>query len=110
MDIRTFDSSALSRALDGGSPRCRETRHCETRHCVAFDLTVPGLDSSAAREVLSYAFGAGTQAYIVETSRLHDCTTLYVETDSEDINDVIGTLTAHFPNATLGRVTRVTRH
>ncbi|SAK54609.1 hypothetical protein AWB76_02034 [Caballeronia temeraria] len=105
MYIRTSDSSALSHALNGGSPRPRETRHC-----IAFDLTVPGLDSSGAREVLAYAFGAGTQAYIAETSRLHDCTTLYVETDSDDINNVIATLTAHFPNATLGRVTRVTRH
>ncbi|SPB12875.1 hypothetical protein NOV72_00179 [Caballeronia novacaledonica] len=105
MDFRTSDSSVLLQALGGGSPRRRETRHC-----VAFDLTVPGLDSSPAREVLAHAFGAGAQAYIVETSRLHDCTKLYVETDSEDINDVIGILTAHFPNATLGRVTRVTRH
>ncbi|KXV11768.1 hypothetical protein CR51_07295 [Caballeronia megalochromosomata] len=108
MDFRTSDSSTLLPAASGGSPRRRETRHW--RHCVAFDLTVPGLDSSPAREVLAYAFGAQAQAYIVETSRLHDCTTLYVETDSEDINDVIGTLTTHFPNATLGRVTRVTRH
>ncbi|KAK47068.1 hypothetical protein BG58_05985 [Caballeronia jiangsuensis] len=106
MDLRTSsDSSTLVHTLGGGSPRRRETRHC-----VAFDLTVPGLDSSPAREVLAYAFGALAQAYVVETSRLHDCTTLYVETDSEDINDVIGTLTAHFPNATLGRVIRVTRH
>ncbi|WP_250435568.1 hypothetical protein [Caballeronia sp. ATUFL_F2_KS9A] len=104
MDIRTSDSIALSRVVNGGSPRRREARHC-----VAFDLTVPGLDSSAARDMLAYAFGAGTQAYIVETSRLRDCTTLHVETDRDDINDVIGTLTAHFPNATLGRVTRITR-
>jgi hypothetical protein len=106
MDLRTSsDSTILAHTLSGGSPRRRETRHC-----VAFDLTVPGLDSSPAREVLAHAFGALAQAYVVETSRLHDCTTLYVETDSEDINDVIGTLTAHFPNATLGRVIRVTRH
>ncbi|MDR5746979.1 hypothetical protein QCE73_27780 [Caballeronia sp. LZ029] len=106
MDLRTSsDSSTVAHTLGGGSPRRREARHC-----VAFDLTVPGLDSSPAREVLAYAFGALAQAYVVETSRLHDCTTLYVETDSEDINDVIGTLTAHFPNATLGRVIRVTRH
>ena len=68
---RTSDSSALPHALNGGSPHRREQRHC-----VAFDLVVPGLDSSSAREVLAYAFGAGTQAYIVETSRLHDCTML----------------------------------
>ncbi|WP_250866253.1 hypothetical protein [Caballeronia sp. INSB1] len=105
MDLRTSDSAGLPHTLSGGSPRRRETRRC-----VAFDLTVPGLDSSAAREVLAYAFGARAQAYVVETSRLHDCTTLHVETDSEDINDVIGTLTAHFPHATLGRVTGVTRH
>ncbi|WP_321792983.1 hypothetical protein [Caballeronia sp. J97] len=104
MDIRTSDPSALSHAFNGGSPRRRETRHC-----VAFDLTVPGLDSSAARAMLSHAFGAGTQSYIVETSRLHDRTTLFVETDNVDINDVIGTLTAHFPNAMLGRVTRIAR-
>ncbi|SAK75271.1 hypothetical protein [Caballeronia ptereochthonis] len=102
---RTSDSPALPHALNGGSPHRREVRHC-----VAFDLIVPGLDSSPAREMLAYAFGAGTQAYVVQTSRLHDCTTLYVETDRDDINDVIGMLTAHFPNATLGRVTRVTRH
>ncbi|KND57623.1 hypothetical protein BSCH_00933c [Candidatus Paraburkholderia schumanniana] len=60
--------------------------------------------------MFAYAFGADTQAYIVETSRLHDCTMLYVETDSEDINEVIGTLTAHFAHATLGRVTQLTRH
>ena len=101
---RTSDSPALPHALNGGSPHRREMRPC-----VAFDLTVPGLDSSSARDVLAYAFGPGTQAYIVETSRLHDCTKLYVETGSADINDVIGTLTAHFPQATLGRVTRVTR-
>jgi hypothetical protein len=102
---RTSDSPALPHALNGGSPH----RH-HARQCVAFDLTVPGIDSSPAREVLAYAFGPGTQAYIVETSRLHDCTKLYVETDSEDVNDVISTLTEHFPQATLGRVTRVTRH
>ncbi|SAK98382.1 hypothetical protein AWB77_05853 [Caballeronia fortuita] len=104
MYIRTADSSALPQAHSGGSPRRKEARRC-----VAFDLIVPGLDSSGAREVLAYAFGVGTQAYIVETSRLHECTTLYVETGSDDINDVIGTLTAHFPNATLGRVIRIDR-
>ncbi|WP_232316576.1 hypothetical protein [Candidatus Burkholderia verschuerenii] len=46
----------------------------------------------------------------METSRLHDRTVLYVETASSDLNDVIGKLTAYFPHATLGRVTRVTRH
>ncbi|WP_277184951.1 hypothetical protein [Caballeronia sp. BR00000012568055] len=90
---RTFDSPALPHA----------------RHCVAFDLTVPGLDSSPARDMLGYAFGAGTHAYVTSTNRLHDCSTLYVETDSDDINDVIAVLTTHFPQATLGRVTRITR-
>jgi hypothetical protein len=80
-----------------------------TRQCVAFDLTVPGIDSAPARELLAYAFGAHAQVYIVQTCRLHESTTLYVETDDTDVNDVIGTLTAHFPHATLGRLTRVSR-
>jgi hypothetical protein len=101
---RTSDCFALSHALNGGSPHRRGERRC-----VAFELIVPGLDSSTARETLACAFGAGTQTYIVQTSRLHDCTTLQVETDHDDINHVIGTLTSHFPHATLGRVTRVTR-
>jgi hypothetical protein len=101
---RTSDSFALPALAQGGSPR---RRHAQS--CVAFELTVPGLDSAPARELLAYALGAGTQAYIVETSRLHDRTKLYVETGNPDINEVIGALTAHFPEATLGCVTRVTR-
>jgi hypothetical protein len=91
--------------LDSDSPALPHA----TRRCVAFDLTVPGIDSAPARELLAYAFGAHAQAFIVETSRLNDCTTLYVETDDTDVNGVIGTLTAHFPHATLGRVTRIDR-
>ncbi|BAN25001.1 hypothetical protein [Caballeronia insecticola] len=101
---RTSDSSALSHTQNGGSPHRRIARHS-----LSFDLTVPGLNSEPARNLLAHAFGAGTQAFVVQISRRHDCTTLYVETDRVDINDVIGMLTTHFPNATLGRVTRVVR-
>ncbi len=79
------------------------------RECVAFDLTVPGLDSSVARELLACAFGDGASAYVVATSRIDDSTTLYVETNDTDVNAVIGKLTDWFPQAPLGRVTRVAR-
>jgi hypothetical protein len=101
---RTSDLPVLPHAFTGGSPRRRETRHC-----LAFDLTVPGLNSAPARERLSRAFGADVRAHVVATNRRHDCTTLYVETDSVDMSAVIGKVTAWFPNATLGRVIRITR-
>jgi len=102
---RTSDLPFLPQASNGGSPRRRETRHC-----LAFDLTVPGLNSAPARELLTHAFGANVRAHVVATSRRHDCTTLYVETDGVDANVVIGKITRWFPNATLGRVIRITRH
>jgi hypothetical protein len=102
---RTSESPAIPFTSEGGSP----LRHA-TRDCVAFDLTIPGLDSCTAREMLDYAFGAGTTAFVVATNRLHDCTALYVETVSTDLDEVIGKLTAYFPHATLGRVTRIARH
>ena len=101
---RTSDLPVLPHAFNGGSPRRRETRHC-----LAFDLTVPGLDSAPARELLAHAFGANVRAHVAATNRRHDCTTLYVETDDIDANAVIGKITDWFPNATLGRVIRITR-
>lgn len=101
---RTSDLSVLPHALNGGSPRRRETHHC-----LAFDLTVPGLNSAPARELLTHAFGAHVRAHVVATSRRRHCTTLHVETDSADVNAVIGKITAWFSHATLGRVIRITR-
>jgi hypothetical protein len=105
--FRDTDSTLLPFASRGGAPRDRTARH-QPAHAIAFDLTIPGLDSSTARDMLEYAFGAGTSAFVVETSRLHDHTKLYVETASADLDEVIGKLTAYFPHAMLGRITRVT--
>ncbi|SAK93647.1 hypothetical protein AWB75_06700 [Caballeronia catudaia] len=101
---RTTGLPVIPHAFNGGSPRRRESRHC-----LAFDLTVPGLNSAPARELLAHAFGADARAHVVATNRRHDCTTLYVETDDVDANAVIGKIIAWFPNATLGRVIRITR-
>ena len=54
MDLRTSsDSTTLAHTLSGGSPRRRETRHC-----VAFDLTVPGPACWLADGIVSHNSGA----------------------------------------------------
>jgi hypothetical protein len=73
---------------------------------VAFDLTLPGLDSREPRRVLANSLGNYAQVQLVATDRRHDCVTLRVEVPSAAFPDVIGILTARLCAATIGRVTK----
>ena len=74
---------------------------------VAFDLTLPGLDSREPRRVLANSLGNYAQVQLVATDRRHDCVTLRVEVPSAAFPDVIGILTARLCAATIGRVTKL---
>ncbi|WP_438391648.1 hypothetical protein [Caballeronia sp. DA-9] len=81
----------------------RATRKFHT--VVAFDVTVPGLDSSGPRRILQKALGGEARMQVMATDRRHDCVTLHVEAPSRSLADVIGIVTSRFESATLGRAT-----
>jgi|GEM_PF-1264584 hypothetical protein len=81
----------------------RATRKLHT--VVAFDVTLPGLDSSEPRRVLQRALGGEARMQVVATDRRHDCLTLHVEVPSRSLADVIGIVISRFDQATLGRAT-----
>lgn len=87
-------------------PSARATRKLHT--VIAFDVTLPGLDSSEPRRVLQKALGGEARMQVVATDRRHDCLTLHVEVPSRSLSDVIGVVTSRFDQATLGRATTFT--
>ena len=82
-------------------PSARASRKLYT--VVAFDVTLPGLDSSGPRRVLQKALGGETRMQVVATDRRRDCVTLHVEVPARSLSDVIGLVVSRFDQATLGR-------
>jgi hypothetical protein len=99
-------SPVRSHSVPVAQPYVRATRKLHT--VVAFDLILPGLDSSGPRRVLQKALGDEARMQVVATDRRHECVTLHVEVPSRTLSDVIGVVTSRFERATLGHATTFT--
>ena len=69
-----------SHSVPVAQPLVRATRKLHT--VVAFDLILPGLDSSGPRRVLQKALGDEARMQVVATDRRHEYVTLHVEVPS----------------------------
>jgi len=99
-------SSLHSPSVPVAQPFVRANRKLHT--VLAFDLILPGLDSSGPRRVLQSALGGEARMQVVATDRRHECVTLHVEVPSRTLSDVIGVVTSRFEQATLGHATTFT--
>ena len=101
--VQASAPSPVRTSLSVAQSIARATRKLHT--VVAFDVTLPGLDSSEPRRVLQRALGGEARMQVVATDRRHDCLTLHVEVPSRSLADVIGIVISRFEQATLGRAT-----
>ncbi|MGV7243690.1 hypothetical protein [Caballeronia sp. M23-90] len=101
--VQASAPSPVRTSLSVAQSIARATRKLHT--VVAFDVTLPGLDSSESRRVLQRALGGEARMQVVATDRRHDCLTLHVEVPSPSLADVIGIVISRFEQATLGRAT-----
>lgn len=69
---------------------------------VAFELTVPGVDSREPRKVLADALSNHVRIVLVSTDRRRDCLTLRVEVPQRVFTDVVGVIVGRFREAMIG--------
>ncbi|WP_087660644.1 hypothetical protein [Caballeronia terrestris] len=67
-------------------------------------VTLPGTSSLNAMRALRRALGAALRIYVVKIDRARTTITLQIETTRSALTDVIGSLAAGLPEATVGRV------